>query len=239
MSAVLHVAEPEITVRWLGRADYETTWCAMRDFTAARTITTPDELWLLEHPPVYTMGLKGHARTPASLHGSRSSASCARGIGTSLYGIPVVRSDRGGDMTYHGPGQLVVYLLLDLARLGLGPKKLVRELEQTVIDLLADDGVTAQRRTGAPGVYVEAKKIAALGLRVRKMCSYHGLALNVDMDLAPFTHIDPCGMPGLGVTQLAELGTASDMESVRRRLLERLLKRLGYNRHSFPDTLTS
>ncbi|HLD14534.1 MAG TPA: lipoyl(octanoyl) transferase LipB [Burkholderiales bacterium] len=222
MSAVLRATEHEIAVRWLGRVDYETTWRAMHDFTTARTTTTPDELWLLEHPPVYTMGLKGHARAPTSLHG-----------------IPVVRTDRGGDMTYHGPGQLVVYLLLDLAQLGLGPKKLVWELEQTVIDLLADDDVAAQRRAGAPGVYVENKKIAALGLRVRRMCSYHGLALNVDMDLAPFTYIDPCGMPGLGVTQLVELGIANDMESVRRRLLERLLKRLGYNRLSFLSASTS
>ncbi len=222
MSAVLRATEHDIAVRWLGRVDYEIAWRAMRDFTAARTITTPDELWLLEHPPVYTMGLKGHAHAPTSLHG-----------------IPVVRSDRGGDMTYHGPGQLVVYLLLDLARLGLGPKKLVWELEQTVIDLLADDGVAAQRRAGAPGVYVNDQKIAALGLRVRRMCSYHGLALNVDMDCTPFTHIDPCGMPGLGVTQLAELGVVNDVESIRRRLLERLLKRLGYNRHSFLSAPTS
>lgn len=222
MAAVLRATEREIAVQSLGRVDYATTWRAMRDFTAARSSTTPDELWLLEHPPVYTMGLKGHARAPTTLHD-----------------IPVVRTDRGGDMTYHGPGQLVVYLLLDLARLGVGARKLVWELEQTVIDLLADDGVAAQRRTGAPGVYVENKKIAALGLRVRKMCSYHGLALNVDMDLAPFAHIDPCGMPGLGVTQLAELGAAGDMESVRRRLLGRLLKRLGYNRHNFPNAPTS
>lgn len=222
MAAVLHATEREIAVRSLGRVDYATTWRAMRDFTAARSSTTSDELWLLEHPPVYTMGLKGHARAPASLHG-----------------IPVVRTDRGGDMTYHGPGQLVVYLLLDLARLGMGAKKLVCELEQTVIDFLADDGVAAQRRTGAPGVYVENKKIAALGLRVRRMCSYHGLAFNVDMDLAPFARIDPCGMPGLGVTQLAELGAAGGMESVRRRLLERLLKRLGYNRHGFLTASTS
>ena len=222
MSAVLRVAEREIAIHWLGCVDYENTWRAMRDFTAARNATTPDEIWLLEHPPVYTMGLRGHARAPTSWHG-----------------IPVVRTDRGGDMTYHGPGQLVAYLLLDLARLGLGPKKLVRELEQTVIDLLADDGIVAVRHAGAPGVYVENKKIAALGLRVHKACSYHGLALNVDMDRTPFAHIDPCGMPGLGVTQLAELGIASDMESVRRRLLDRLLKRLGYNRHSFLSASTS
>ena len=222
MAAVLQAAEREIVARWLGCVDYETTWRAMRDFTAARAPATPDEIWLLEHPPVYTMGLKGHARAPATHHG-----------------IPVVRSDRGGDMTYHGPGQLVVYLLLDLARLGLGAKGLVNLLEQAVIDLLADNGVAAQRRNGAPGVYVSDRKIAALGLRVRGGRSYHGLALNVDMDLAPFAHIDPCGMPGLGVTQLAELGIASDMESVRRRLLDRLLKRLGYNRHSFLSASTS
>ena len=221
MSAVLRATEREIAVHWLGRVDYETTWRAMRDFTAARNATTPDELWLLEHPPVYTMGLKGHARAPVTLHG-----------------IPVVRSDRGGDMTYHGPGQLVVYLLLDLARLGLGVKGLVGLLEQAVIDLLADDGVAAQRHSGAPGVYIENKKIAALGLRVRRMCSYHGLALNVDMNLAPFAQIDPCGIPGLGVTQLAELGIASDMESVRCRLLQRL-KRLDYNRHSLLNAPTS
>ena len=221
MSAVLRATEHEIAVRWLGRVDYETTWRAMRDFTATRTITTPDELWLLEHPPVYTMGLKGHARAPASLHG-----------------IPVVRSDRGGDMTYHGPGQLIVYLLLDLARSGLGVKQLVNLMEQAVIDLLADNDIEAQRYTGAPGVYVNDQKIAALGLRVRGNRCYHGLALNVDMDCTPFAHIDPCGMPGLGVTQFAGLGAAGDMESVRRRLLDRLLKRLGYNRHSFLNAPT-
>lgn len=216
MAAVLRATEHEIAVRSLGRVDYETAWRAMRDFTAARDGATPDELWLLEHPPVYTLGLKGHARAPATLHG-----------------IPVVRSDRGGDMTYHGPGQLIVYLLLDLARSGLGVKQLVNLMEQAVIDMLADNDIAAQRRAGAPGVYVNDQKIAALGLRVRRMRSYHGLALNVDMDLAPFAHIDPCGMPGLGVTQLAELGATGDMESVRRRLLKRVLKQLGYNRRSF------
>ncbi len=222
MAAVLQAAEWEIAVRSLGRVDYEIAWRAMRDFTLARGTTTPDEIWLLEHPPVYTMGLRGHARAPATHHG-----------------IPVVRTDRGGDMTYHGPGQLVAYLLLDLARRGLGPKKLVRELEQAVIDLLAAYAIAGARLPGAPGVYVGRKKIAALGLRVRDGSSYHGLALNVDMDLAPFAHIDPCGMPGLDVTQLAELGVASDTDSVRRRLLERLLRRLGYNRHSFINASTS
>lgn len=219
MAGVLQAADREVTVRLPGRMDYETAWRAMRDFTAARAPSTPDEIWLLEHPPVYTMGLKGHARAS-----------------TAIGGIPVVCTDRGGDMTYHGPGQLVAYLLLDLARLGLGAKGLVRLLEQTVLDLLGEYGIEAQRRAGAPGVYVGARKIAALGLRVRRGCSYHGLAFNVDMDLAPFAHIDPCGYPGLGVTQLVEQGVQSDVESVRRQLLERLLDRLGYNRHVILQT---
>ncbi|OGI39699.1 MAG: octanoyltransferase [Candidatus Muproteobacteria bacterium RBG_16_64_10] len=214
MAAVLQAAERAVTVRMLGRVDYETAWRAMREFSAARAPSTPDEIWLLEHPPVYTMGLKGHARAS-----------------TAIRGIPVVCTDRGGDMTYHGPGQIVAYLLLDLARLGLGVKGLVRLLEQTVMDLLGEYGIEAQRRPGAPGVYVGDRKITALGLRVRRGYSYHGLALNVDMDLAPFAHIDPCGYPGLDVTQLVELGVKSGMESVRRQLLERLLDRLGYNRH--------
>lgn len=221
MAAVLQAADRAVTVRMLGRVDYATAWHATREFSAARTPSTPDEIWLLEHPPVYTMGLKGHARAS-----------------TAIRGIPVVCTDRGGDMTYHGPGQIVAYLLLDLARLSLGVKGLVRLLEQTVLDLLLGEyGIEAQRRAGAPGVYVGDRKIAALGLRVRRGCSYHGLALNVDMDLAPFAHIDPCGYPGLGVTQLVELGVKSGMESVRRQLLERLLDRLGYNRHAILQAL--
>jgi lipoyl(octanoyl) transferase len=216
MAAVLQAADRAVTVRMLGRVDYETAWRAMRDFSTARAPSTLDEIWLLEHPPVYTMGLRGHARASPAIRG-----------------IPVVRTDRGGDMTYHGPGQLVVYLLLDLARLGLGVKGLVGLLEQAVIDLLAAYDIAGARLPGAPGVYVDHKKTAALGLRMRRGCSYHGLALNVDMDLAPFAHIDPCGYPGLGVTQLVELGVKPGMESVRRQLLERLLDRLGYNRRSF------
>ena len=216
MAAVLQAAEWEIAVRSLGRVDYEVAWRAMRDFTVARGTTTPDEIWLLEHPPVYTMGLRGHARAPVTLHN-----------------ISVVRTDRGGDMTYHGPGQLIVYLLLDLARLGFGPKELVRELEQAVLDLLTAYDIAGARLPGAPGVYVDRKKIAALGLRVRAGRSYHGLALNVDMDLAPFAHIDPCGYPGLDVTQLASLGVHANLETVRTALLAKLMERLGYNRHSF------
>lgn len=213
MAAVLAPIADDIVVRALGRTDYARAWEAMRAFTAARTPATPDEIWLLEHPPVYTMGLKGHARAP-------------RTIG----GIPVVPSDRGGDVTYHGPGQVIVYCLLDLARRGLGVKELVRLLEQSAIDLLAAYGIAGERRAGAPGVYVQNKKIAALGLRVRHGRSYHGLALNVNMELGPFTRIDPCGFPGLAVTRLAELGVTAELARVRDDLSARLLTRLGYNR---------
>jgi lipoyl(octanoyl) transferase len=161
----------------------------MRTFTAARTAATQDELWLLEHPPVYTLGQAGKPE-----HLLRDT------------GIPVVRTDRGGQVTYHGPGQVVAYVLLDLRRRGLTVKRLVWLLEQVVIDLLAAHEIAGERRAGAPGVYVAGAKVAALGLRVRGGCTYHGLALNVDMDLAPFRDINPCGYEGLPVTQLADLG---------------------------------
>ncbi|OGI43569.1 MAG: octanoyltransferase [Candidatus Muproteobacteria bacterium RBG_16_65_31] len=199
-------------VRKLGCIAYDAAWRAMRAFTAARTDSTPDEIWLLEHPPVYTMGLRGRDGTARALHG-----------------VPLVYTDRGGDMTYHGPGQLIAYVLMDLRRRNWGVRTLVRALEQAVLDLLAAHGVGAARRAGAPGVYVEGKKIAALGLRVRQGRSYHGLALNVSMDLAPFNHIDPCGYPGLAVTQLADLGLAADMQQAEHRLRARLVDALGYN----------
>jgi len=205
-------ARDTVIVRALGRVAYDAAWRAMRAFTAARTDSTPDEIWLLDHPPVYTMGLRGR-------HGTERARN----------GVPLVYTDRGGDMTYHGPGQLVAYVLMDLRRRGWGVRTLVRALEQAVLDLLAAHGVGAARRTGAPGVYVEGKKIAALGLRVRQGRSYHGLALNVSMDLAPFTHIDPCGYPGLAVTQLADLGLAADMQQAEHRLRARLVDALGYN----------
>jgi lipoyl(octanoyl) transferase len=176
-------------VRQLGRVDYSATLAAMRDFTAARDAGTPDELWVLEHPSVYTLGQAGR-----SAHLLRSSP------------IPVVRTDRGGQITYHGPGQAIVYLMVDLSRRGLTVRELVRLIEDSVIDLLRAHGVHASRRAGAPGVYVDDAKIAALGLRVRHGRSYHGVALNVEMDLAPYTDIDPCGYPELRVTQLADLG---------------------------------
>lgn len=198
-------------VRRLGRVDYAETFAAMRAFSAARTADTVDEFWLLEHPPVYTMGLKGGIAERPPIHG-----------------IPVVATDRGGDLTYHGPGQLVAYLLLDIHRLGLGPRELVRRVEQALIDLLGEFGITAARRPGAPGVYVTGRKIASLGLRIRNNATYHGLALNVDMDLAPFTRIDPCGYRGLEVTQLRDLGIRTDLEAVGTALCRLLMKHLGY-----------
>jgi lipoyl(octanoyl) transferase len=202
-----------LCVRRLGVRDYAPTWEAMRAFTAARTAATPDEVWLLQHPPVYTLGRNGKhpPLSPASAH------------------IPFVHTDRGGDVTYHAPGQWVAYALLDLRRRGLGAKALVQALEQTIIDLLADYGLVGARRAGAPGVYVDGRKIAALGLRVRAQGSYHGLALNVDMDLAPFGWINPCGYAGLEVTQLADLGIRVGLEPVGAALLAHLAQNLGYN----------
>ncbi len=182
----------------------------MQDFTAKRTADTPDEIWLLQHPPVYTLGVAGKPE-----HLPRVAN-----------GIPVVRSDRGGQITYHGPGQLVIYLLLDMRRRALGVRPLVRMMEQAVIDSLAASGVTAHGRNEAPGVYVNKAKIAALGLRIRNGCCYHGLALNVDMDLSPFDAINPCGYPGLAVTQTRDLGIADALEALSAKLAGQLLWRL-------------
>ena len=175
-------------IRDLGLCDYVPVWRAMQSFTAARTSDTPDELWVVQHNPVFTQGQAGKAEHVLDPHG-----------------IPVVQSDRGGQVTYHGPGQLVVYFLLDVRRRGFGVRALVDLIEASVIAVLADYGVTAQLRKGAPGVYVNDRKIAALGLRVRKGGSLHGLSFNVDMDLTPFSYINPCGYPGLEVTQLRAL----------------------------------
>jgi lipoyl(octanoyl) transferase len=196
-----------LTVRRLGLVDYESTWRAMREFTAARDATTLDEIWLCEHPPVFTQGLAGK---PEHL---------LRDIG-----IPVLKTDRGGQITYHGPGQLVAYLLLDIKRRNLTIKGLVTRIEQAIIDLLSGYGIQALRLPGAPGVYVGAAKIAALGLKIKNGCSYHGLALNVAMDLAPFAAINPCGYEGLAVTQLSELCAEPDTETVGEQLLAHLRK---------------
>jgi lipoyl(octanoyl) transferase len=179
----------EIIVRHLGRVDYEPTWRAMQAFTAARETDTPDEIWLLEHPPLYTQGQAGK---PEHLIAATD--------------IPVIAIDRGGQITYHGPGQVVAYMLVDLRRRGYGVRELVNRMEQAVIELLATQGVVAIRQAGAPGVYVDGAKIAALGLRVKHGCSYHGLAFNVDMDLSPFAAINPCGYAGMRVTQCRDLG---------------------------------
>jgi lipoyl(octanoyl) transferase len=204
---------PALVVRRLGRAPYRETVAAMQDFTAHRTADTPDELWLVEHNPVYTMGLKGKNHPQPGL----------------LHGIPLAQTDRGGDLTYHGPGQVVVYLLLDIGRLDIGIKKLVSLIEQAIIDLLAARAIHAVRRTGAPGVYVDGRKIAALGLRVRNGRTYHGLSFNVAMDLGPFSRIHPCGYEGLEVTSLANLGANEPPAAVAGELAERLHDLLGYN----------
>jgi len=204
--AGIQVCEPPI-VKHLGLTDYATTYPAMRRFTDERGTATPDELWVLEHSPVYTVGIAGRAE-----HFPRASA------------IPVERVDRGGQITYHGPGQAIVYALFDLARRGLTVRGMVTLLEQAVIDTLAVHDVLAARTSGAPGVYVDGAKIAALGLRVRRGCCYHGVALNVNMDLAPFSAIDPCGYSGLEVTQASALGVAAGTEELGRALAERIVE---------------
>ncbi len=196
-------------VKRLGRVDYEPTFQAMQDFTATRTAETPDELWVVEHPPVYTLGQAGKPE-----HILRD------------IGIPLVKIDRGGQVTYHGPGQVVIYLLLDLPRLKIKVRELVTAIEQAVIDLLAEYSVTAERRDGAPGVYVGDAKIAALGLRIRNGCSYHGVSLNVDMDLSPFDVINPCGYAGLRVIQTKDLNIPLTAHEAGEQLSQYLLQQL-------------
>ncbi len=193
-------------IRELGRVEYEPTWRAMQAFTAARAPDTPDEIWMLEHPPVYTLGQAGK---PEHLIAATD--------------IPVIPIDRGGQITYHGPGQVVAYVLVDLRRRGYGIRELVTRMEQAVIDLLAAHDVDAARRNGAPGVYVDGAKIAALGLRVRHGCTYHGLALNVEMDLNPFAAINPCGYPGMAVTQCRDLGVKAPLQTLEQALADLLL----------------
>ncbi|MDD3518524.1 MAG: lipoyl(octanoyl) transferase LipB [Chromatiales bacterium] len=204
---------PALHVRRLGRADYEPTWCAMQRFTDLRGPETPDECWCLEHPPVFTLGLNGD---PAHVLAAGDT--------------PVIATDRGGQVTWHGPGQLVMYVLIDLQRAGIGPRALVTALEQAVIGWLGELGIVAVARPKAPGVYVDGRKIAALGLRVRRGGSYHGLALNVAPDLEPFTRINPCGYRDLAVTSLRELGIDSDLAAAANGVLARLAGELGYTR---------
>ncbi len=220
-------ATPAIVLRRLGRAEYEPTWQAMQAFTAGRDAATPDELWLVEHPPVFTLGQAGKAE-----HLLRD------------IGIPTVKIDRGGQVTYHGPGQVVIYTLIDLHRRGLKVRELVSRIEQAVIDLLAELGIAARREDGAPGVYVDipgavlgpmGAKIAALGLRIRNGCSYHGVSLNVAMDLAPFVAINPCGYEGLAVTQTSDLGVSLSPPEVAEALARHLVAQLERGGRSTPD----
>lgn len=196
-----------------GLLDYHTAWQAMQDFNAAQADSTMDEIWLLQHPPVYTHGLN-----------------CKDQDIRGRVDIPSVSCDRGGETTYHGPGQLIAYVMMNINARGWGVKKLVTALEQSVIDLLHGYNIQAERRADAPGVYVGSKKIAALGLRIKKGCSYHGIALNGQMDLKPFHDINPCGYPGLEVTQLADLIENYEEAQVQKEFLTTLLKNLGYNK---------
>ena len=200
-------------IRELGQLDYERTWLAMQRFTDERKLEpdTQGEVWLVQHPPVFTQGQAGKAEH-LLLPGD----------------IPVVKSDRGGQVTYHGPGQLVAYLMLDVRRLGYGVRELVTRMEQCLIDLLASYGVSAAAKADAPGVYVDGAKIASLGLRIRNGCSFHGLALNVDMDLEPFRRINPCGYAGLAMTQLRDHAGPIEFAEVGARLRSQLVKHLDY-----------
>ena len=202
---------PRLTVRRLGLAEYAPVWRAMQDFTDQRDDATTDELWLVQHPPVFTQGQAGraeHLLAPGD--------------------IPVIQVDRGGQVTYHGPGQIVAYPLIDLRRLGLGVKHFVNRIEEAIIRVLGRYGVTGERVAGAPGIYVAGSKIASLGLRVRRGCSFHGLAFNIDMDLEPFRRINPCGYAGLEVIQLSALAPV-EFAAVESHLIEELGALLGYS----------
>ncbi len=207
-------AAADVVVRALGRTDYADTWRAMQAFTDARSATTPDEIWLTEHPPIYTLGLAGRRE-----HLLRDN------------GIAILKVDRGGQVTYHGPGQLVAYTLVDMRRQRYGIREMVRRLEAAVVEWLDSIGISAYGKASAPGVYVRRdgveSKIAALGLKVRRGCTYHGVAVNVAMDLAPFADIDPCGFPGLAVTQLADCGVVRTVEDAGRGLAPRLVLHLN------------
>jgi lipoyl(octanoyl) transferase len=200
-----------LLIHQLGLRDYEPVWREMQRFTDERDENTPDQLWLVQHPPVFTLGMNGKEEHILNAGD-----------------IPVIPIDRGGQVTYHGPGQQVVYLLLDLKRNKLGIRHVVERIEEAIIRLLADYGIPAHGRRDAPGVYVGEKKIAALGLRVRRGCTYHGLALNVNMDLEPFTRINPCGYPGMEVTQVADLGGPDELAQIAPALCRYLAQELGY-----------
>lgn len=204
-------SEPDVMIRRLGVQPYVDTWEAMKSFTAARTDQTPDELWCVQHPPVYTQGQAGkaeHILAPGD--------------------IPVVQVDRGGQVTYHGPGQLVIYLMVDLHRAKFGVRELVTHIEEAIVEVLADAGIESAPRKDAPGVYTQGTKIASLGLRVSKGRSFHGLALNVGMDLEPFSRINPCGLAGMPMSQVTDWCKTATFDDTERALLAVLQRRLGY-----------
>lgn len=200
-----------IKIKHLGRRDYEPVWREMQKFTDERGPDTIDELWLVEHPPVFTQGLAGKAEHVLAAGD-----------------IPVIQVDRGGQVTYHGPGQIVAYPMINLRRHGIGVKSLVHGIEQAIIDTVGLYGITAERKDNAPGVYVNGAKIASLGLRIRKACSFHGLAFNIDMDLEPFQRINPCGFSGLEVIQLADLANQVEISTAEQQLIDAFCHRLNF-----------
>ncbi|AEX21157.1 MULTISPECIES: lipoyl(octanoyl) transferase LipB [Vibrio] len=206
----------QLVVKRLGRQDYEPVWKAMHEFTDQRTEETPDEVWLVEHNPVFTQGQAGKAEHLINTGD-----------------IPVVQSDRGGQVTYHGPGQLVAYFLINLRRKKLGVRDLVTNIENLVINTLKAYNIDSAARPDAPGVYVDSKKICSLGLRIRKGCSFHGLALNVNMDLTPFLRINPCGYQGMEMVQVSQFGGPDDVEAVEKQLIEELVTLLDYEQVEF------
>lgn len=212
----------KLIIRDLGIQDYQPIWQAMQDFTANRDDSTADELWCLQHPSVFTMGLNGKKEHLLNIKN-----------------IPVINIDRGGQVTYHGPGQLVVYTLIDLKRLNIGVKELVTIIEKSIIQLLEQYGIEAKGRDNAPGVYVDEAKIAALGLRIKKDKSYHGLSLNIDMDLTPFQQINPCGYAGMAVTQIKDLKPELNLSHIKTDLITYLSQLLGYAKDSviFKDSV--
>ncbi|PCI18699.1 MAG: octanoyltransferase [Piscirickettsiaceae bacterium] len=212
MKTASNTEKRTLVIRRLGQQDYHTTWLAMKNFCSSRNDNTSDEVWFVEHPPVFTQGVSGK---PEHIHNAN--------------GIPIVQSDRGGQVTYHGPGQLIMYVLFDLQRLGIGVRTLVDTLELATINVLKQYGLTGIAKKEAPGVYIDDKKIASLGLRVKKGYSYHGLSLNVDMDLTPFSFINPCGYEGLDVTQLANLNVKCLLLDLVPSLIDELKNQLGYN----------
>ncbi|WP_299786721.1 lipoyl(octanoyl) transferase LipB [uncultured Shewanella sp.] len=205
------MSESTLHVRYLGKQDYESVWHAMQDYTDNRDATSPDQLWIVEHPPVFTQGQAGkseHILNPGD--------------------IPVIQVDRGGQVTYHGPGQLVAYPLINIKRLKIGVRQLVTDIENSIVQMLKDYQVDAYAKADAPGVYVDERKVASLGLRIRKGCSFHGLALNVDMDMSPFQRINPCGYAGLEMVQCKQLGGPQTVKEAGEQLVKTFSRNLGY-----------